>query len=766
MPRKKTESVKTVQKIEISVTEILIAENDALKPYIQTFHYDPENIAFQTLGSVFGIFEIDAQSEDSAYIVNFLASIVKKEYYTHPKRSSIESLEATLHKINTALSKLIKQDNTAWLGKLNAAICVFDKNQIHFTVSGKAKTLLIRDSSLTDISEGLTEESELHPLKTFTEVSSGKLKESDKIILTTPGLFEVITPQDLQKNADRFTQEQFSQYIKTALVNQLLFGGTLIVNVNTKIIKKSPVTKTKTVSQADTEIPNAFSQLAFSKKSDTELIQEANEITETEPDTEYTDSKTGHIYIQGDIPEIKSNEKWVHFAWKIEDISNIFFATFKKFTIRSFRQVQCYIKTRYISINHKQNQPVHVDVKTDTTSESNAYQMQSDFSDTTSDSTYENDNYDTLNDTFHENSYTDEAMKSSAVSPFKTKETLDTDKQEPPVWNQKIKEILHQCTPKVHSLHNLFTNFNNKQKLMVLGALFAIFIIPYLIISAQGKNKVTDTKNTEVLPMVVKNPIDDDRKMHSIADTKTLASNNTLLKMILLKNAPFAITKTSVLNLENPSQAEEFPLPSQYGNAILQATNMNDIGTIFLLTDTGKMISFSPYNKRFSENEISLPDTSHIIDMSAYLTYIYILDSKSNAILRYPRTSGGFSESTQWLKESLEIKDTDTLTLSEDLYIAKGDQLIAYNRGKRDQLSFEKSETPIVFSYIYTSSDIQHLYTLDAVNGRVVQFNKSGVIVSQFSNDSFKNARSLVVDEQTQTAFTISDSRAISFKLN
>ena len=751
MPRKKNESLKTLQKIEISVTEILIAENDALKPYIQTFHYEPENIALQALGSVFGIFEIDDQSEDSAYIVNFLTSIVKKEYYTHPKRSSIESLEATLHKINMALSKLIKQDNTAWLGKLNASLCVFDKNQIHFSVSGKAKTLLIRDNMLTDISDGLSEESELHPLKTFTEVSSGRLKENDKIILTTPGLFEVITPQDLQKNADRFTNEQFSQYIKTALVNQLLFGGTIIVNVQTKTIKTPALAKQKAPKVVDTEIPNAFSQIAFSKKQEVDAFIETPAEEIIEQDSEYTDSKTGHIYIQGDIPEVKSNEKWLHFVWQCEDISRNFFAGFKKYSSRFFRQLQQFAKTQtenifdiYHTAQEKRKlkeKPIHVEVHADTTRESLLENDANDFNQ------YEESTEDTYQGHEH-NRVIEESEKIS--TPF----------------IHKVTPFFTRLLPQFTKLHVLYRKLTNKQKLMVLGALFAIFIIPYLIISAQGKGKVADTKTPESQPMVQKNPLEQDRKMHSISNTQTIFSNNSILKIVLLKNVPFAITKTAVVSLEDPAKSAQFTLPQEYGNTIIHATNMNDLSTIFLLTDTGKMISFSPLNKRFTENAISLPDVTHIADISAYLTYVYVLDSKSNAILRYPRATGGFAESTQWLKESLEIQDNDTMTVDEDVYIAKNNQLVAYNRGKRDSITFETSETPIVFSRVFSVNESQNIYTVDAVNGRVIKFDKNGGILGQFSHENIKNAQSIAIDEQNQIAYITTDTQTLTLKLN
>jgi hypothetical protein len=117
-----------IKELEKTISPVLVVNNSSLKPYVELFEYSPENIYQQPLGSLVGFFEIKEYSQDSAYIVNFLTSVLKKEYYINPKRPVTESLDSALHKVNLALSELAKQGNVEWLGKLNAAICVLEKN--------------------------------------------------------------------------------------------------------------------------------------------------------------------------------------------------------------------------------------------------------------------------------------------------------------------------------------------------------------------------------------------------------------------------------------------------------------------------------------------------------------------------------------------------------------------------------------------------------------------------------------------------------------
>lgn len=716
----------------------------------------------QSLGSILGIFEIEDQSEDSAYIVNFLASVVKKEYFSHPKRAAIENLEATLHKINLALSELIKQDNTAWLGKLNATLCVFEKNNVHFSVSGKAKTLLIRNGVLNDISDGLTEESNMHPLKTFTEVSSGRLKSNDKVILTTPGLFEIFSPAELQKNAERFSVEKFSQFLKTALVNQLLFGSTLIIDIFA-VQGTEPVIKKATPVKESQDIPNAFSQLAFlSKKrpaiNPAEASSQETEVAESSPqESEYTDSKTGHIYVQGDVPAIQSNETWVRFQWQVEDICENCASLTKKIWARGLYNIQDFFAQRALL---KQAKIIHAAQSSADTSARGESYVTEEASETTL------GDYQTEYESLH----------------IPVSQTVPTFQERLQVLTQHMASLkgmtsvmtsvaltgmrfFQKILPRVSVIKTEFSKLSSKHKKYVLIAIASIFIVPFIIIKFQEKTQPVVIPASDQLPQAIQNPLAADKNVHIVSSVQSILPNSSVITTILLKDTLFAITKNSIINIKNPQNTQAFPLPTASGASILHATAMSDLNTIFLLTDTGKLVAFTPSNHVFTESSLSLPDVSHITDMVTYLTYLYILDDKNNTLNRYPRVTGGFGEGTPWLKEAIEIQNTDTIAISEDLYLAQNDHLLAFNRGKQDPIAFEKSATPIIFTKIFTQTNTQFIYALDTTNSRLIQFEKSGGIISQYTHEKIKEASTVTVDEQAKKAYFSTSSEVFTIDL-
>ena len=330
------------KELEKTISPVLIVNNHSLKPYIELFEYYPENIYQQSLGSLVGFFEIKEYSEDSAYIVNFLTSVLKKEYYINPKRAVAESLDSALHKVNLALSEIAKQGNVEWLGNLNAAICVLEKNNAHFSVSGKAKIFLYRNTMLTDISEGLASDSpEPHPLKTFTNVSSGRLEKEDQMLITSEDIFHILPVMEIKKNFQRFKGEKLVQFLKTALSNQLELIASIVVQMseakptievtNFSARKKSPA------------VANVFSEKTFAKESaQLGIIKNESETNGNETVNDYIDEKTGHIYVQGEIN--KSDESTT---------ANLYWDIFKEKTAQKWYAAKNEIKHKF-SVYKKQ----------------------------------------------------------------------------------------------------------------------------------------------------------------------------------------------------------------------------------------------------------------------------------------------------------------------------------------------------------------------------------------------------------------------------
>ena len=300
MAKKKLD--KRTSTLEPFFENIFVCNNKKLRPFFEIFVHEPENIVQQNLGTLLGIFEINDTSEDSSYIVNYLISVIKKEYSSRPKRGAVESFEAVLRKANLALSKLAEHGNINWIGKINALIAVIEKNNLYLSQAGTATAYLLRSKSFTDISEGLaSEESEPHPLKTFVNISSGRLEDMDKLIITTDAIFSVFSPEEIKKSALRFMGEKFIQFLKTALGNELEKAAVLVIDLKEKAEAYQPF-------YAKKEPVNAFSSAAFSKSPKLSQNEAAGSYgaknapifssPDAEKNADESAEKTNHLYIK------------------------------------------------------------------------------------------------------------------------------------------------------------------------------------------------------------------------------------------------------------------------------------------------------------------------------------------------------------------------------------------------------------------------------------------------------------------------------------
>ena len=284
--------------------EILIADKRSYEPFVKVFRAEGENVSKLDLGTLVGVFEVDEKDEDAAYIVNFLASVAKKEYFNNPRRGPIESFEAALHKVNVALAELVKHGNVSWLGKLHGVLAVLEKNNLHFSVTGEAALLLFRQEQFSEISEGLaSNEASVHPLKTFVEVSSGRLMEEDNLILSTPELLALFPLDYLTKQAVRMNAQAFRQFLRTALVNEIDMAAVLAIELSVASPEASTSSlKTKTEPRPKNQpVANAFSQATFTpSKAPIPLDPEPAPLDSSLSKEEFIDEKTGHIYVQGD----------------------------------------------------------------------------------------------------------------------------------------------------------------------------------------------------------------------------------------------------------------------------------------------------------------------------------------------------------------------------------------------------------------------------------------------------------------------------------
>jgi len=806
---KNNEKEKGFTLLEKDFSVISTVNNPKLSPYLDVFRHYPENINLQNLGVLTGFFRINDLTDESAYIVNFLSSVLKKEYYANSKRSIESSFDSALRKVNLALSEIAKEGNVNWLGKIDGAVCVLEKNNLHFSVCGKAKVLLLRSQSVSEISADMApDDTEPNPLKTFIDVSSGRLENDDKIIVCKEDIFNVFSEEELRKGSIRFKREKFVQFIKTALTNKLEMVGTIIIDIFEK------EKESKHAPEPKLEIDNVFSEKVFKKEKS--APQKLSELLAGEEKKGYTDGKTGHIYIQEDGVEDLKKENSAQIYWFLikEKMDDAFYWVKNRARRRMSSIGRSIAKTSQNSISgmkskieeikkarqEKKEQTKRDAAKTLAVKEEKSRIEAEESAFTSAAAKVLTDKKATIEKeektvTPVENHTNAEPEKISPKEepeiqpvfkePFLArlakrkaeieKETMGLASDEPAFNASDTDEEIQtkkdffspfkKITPDFDKIKELFFSFSNKQKIYAAIVIFLIFVMPLIFLKLQNTMETKQApKQAEQKIPTIKDLFSQEKNIIFLDNLEKGFAIGNPKSLIFLNEKIIAISDSKLISKDASGETKEISWPENYGK-IKQSAPMKDLNLALIYTDQNKVISFLSATSGFKENNISIPENSKISGLGTYLTYAYLLDSGNSQIYRYPRAEGGFGEKIDWYKDQIKLSNGCCVSIDENVYLINEEKVLKIFKGKIQDLNLEKTINPFIPSRIFTDSDTQNLYILDKENGRVIKFSKDRIILNQYFHEDIKNAIDFAVDEKNGKAYLTNSEGLVSFSL-
>lgn len=738
-------------KIETEINEIMIVNNKKLNPYLELVNFSSRNIDQKKLGTILGIFEIKDLSDDSAYIVNFLASIAKKTYFASHQKTPEESFESTLAKINMSLAEIANHGNVNWIGKIDAVLCSIFENQISFSVSGDAKVLLLRNQKLMEISESLSPEDEAaNPLKTFTDIASGKLELSDKLILTTDDISHIFTLEDIEKHAVSFNNEKFARFLKTALVNELDIAGTILVDTKEKIeeTKKIIFKKEKEIIPEITE-KNLFGSKAFEEKNHIPKQKKEENFPKPKKDKAetYTNKKTGHIYITDsgedfDNPTENKFEEWMIIAKeKLSDFNFWLKETyFKRISYKIKKQLSSFFKKPEGSRINIEKRP-----EAKKYSPKNKSSFSQTFSQTKRISQITLRRFSNLKNNYHKNidsqknspnQYPDKISRES----FRDKITIFKN-----LFQKNLSRFFYFISPKISLLKKNFLEMDFKLKIITLIIIILIFIIPFLFFKnnrdSQPISVTQESAPTEDLKI---NP-----SAQSYKEASNLYQNADLIGAFIFDNLIFTVGKDKIT--EVGENKKDYPFPDNFKNAQFYSF-MSDLNLLFLVNDKNQLISFSPISLRFNNDNINIDNDAKIEGIGSYLTYLYIVDSADKQIYRYPRAENGFGEKINWLQSDIDFNDITGLAIDGNLYLTKKNSVIKLFNRKTQNFELKKDDNSSTDG-IFTNDDTTSIYILDNTNGELGKYDKDGNKQSFVSNQELTQTERFWVDEKNSIVY-------------
>lgn len=808
--------------LEPQFKDVLVCQTKNLRPYLEVFVQEPENVSQQGLGTLFGILEINDHSEDSSYVVNYIISIIKKEYFINSKRGPIESFEAALHKANLALAKVAEHGNINWIGHLNAVCAVIEKNNIHLAQTGTAFAFLLRSKKLVNVSGGEENSENPNPLKTFQEVVSGRMETADKVILTTDSLFNIFSLEEIKRGAIKFSRTEFTRFLHTALVNELDMAAVLVVDIEEKEEQSIPE------SPKITRKINAFSQKAFIQKpppwndapaeeNKSELIAELKKELEKSQGG-YVDEKTGHIYIKDEpYSSEESDEKnYVRGVLdKLSDTSANFSSSVKE-KARAGASSLSGILSRHKPDSNQKSAPLE-EIDTVRTP-GNGYGQAVIKSIRNCASFLSRSAFRTR--TFIAKKLllfykitlpaiigflrirvirlksglariTNLAKKSdpelTGANPSFSAKSQTSSRAEKKEWFQKLSgntpdssdltqfsgtaagfdpedvydaksKVREKLLPSFSRLKIMLSKFDKRDKIAAVAVVLLLVAGPYFLLRLI--NRPEQKKEVDIIETPKSPlPLENDKNITRIENLQTVFSGNDVSDVVNVNGNIWAVQGQT---LAFPEKNKAYEIPDEFKNPdyIFEMDDLNFI----LLVKNNKLLSFSVTAGKFQPNNINLTMAKPV--GRSYLTYAYFLDPEKNQIYRYPRAEGGFGEKSDWLKEKMELADFKEIAVNENIFITDGKSILKLFRGKKQDWTIEETATPVSIDKIFTKPDSENLYALDSKNSRIIRLDKDGKITAQYYHPEINDARSFSVNEESSIVYFSVNNQVNSFKIN
>lgn len=167
--------------IDIQAKEIVIKESEK-GAFFDAFIYEPEKTNLSK-GHLLLVGQITTEDDSLSYAPNLIATFLKREYYESKEENNQLSFENGLKKANELVTDLCKNKNAS---VDMAAALVYGQN-LHVSKVGKAKLLMARNGECFDIFKNVNLFEKTHfSNKEFSNIVSGKLSVSDKLLLFIP----------------------------------------------------------------------------------------------------------------------------------------------------------------------------------------------------------------------------------------------------------------------------------------------------------------------------------------------------------------------------------------------------------------------------------------------------------------------------------------------------------------------------------------------------------------------------------------------------
>ncbi|MBI2444343.1 MAG: hypothetical protein HYV42_03840 [Candidatus Magasanikbacteria bacterium] len=176
-----------------------------------------------------------------------------------------------------------------------------------------------------------------------------------------------------------------------------------------------------------------------------------------------------------------------------------------------------------------------------------------------------------------------------------------------------------------------------------------------------------------------------------------------------------------------------------------------------LFTDDKKFWELLPADWSLKPLAINYPDPAGPASMLVYNRRLYSISAGSKQIYRHDRTTAGFTPGAPWLKLTPPALDSAIeMAIDGDVFLlTRAGEILKFSGGLAQPFTPLFNPGASAPRGLYTYTDLNYLYLLDAAPPRLIILAKDGRLKTQLTAPVFAAPAAFVVDEPNKTAYVV-----------
>ncbi|MCX6811936.1 MAG: hypothetical protein NT039_04585 [Candidatus Berkelbacteria bacterium] len=187
-------------------TAKILTANKLPDRFLDTKIYEPTAPEESIYGNTYILVEVTTPWFPTAKITKLIRNTFLEEYYHGSfNRAEVKRFEDGLKAVNKKLSDLAGAGQIEWIGNLNAIISTISDNRLYLSHTGTAEAYLFRKNKISHITEGEDVPKNPTPIQTFSALINGDLEREDRLVLSNSEMYNFVSIDTLRNAVDQIS---------------------------------------------------------------------------------------------------------------------------------------------------------------------------------------------------------------------------------------------------------------------------------------------------------------------------------------------------------------------------------------------------------------------------------------------------------------------------------------------------------------------------------------------------------------------------------